>query len=165
MRNILNYFLIFLIITVIPWLYMKHSREVNRLKDNLIRSNKEIFKEKKKNELAIITNAKEVDSIQGIYFAQKKETIKWRDLFFEIEEAEQEIIETGQIKVDIADSNKCGKVKGFTLTETDSLPAYCLCTLTIFPIKIERDFMDIEGQLKEIITPGNDCIEFLENEF
>lgn len=164
-KNILNYFLILLIITVIPWLYIKHSREVNRLKSNLTRSNKEILKQKKKNKLAVITNAKEVDSIQGIYFAQKRETIKWRDLFFEIEEAEQEIIKTGQIKVSFADSNKCAKVKGYTLTKTDSIPAYSEVDFTIFPISIERDFMPIEGQLIEIITPENDCIEFVENEF
>ena len=165
MRNILNYFLIFLIITFIPWLLIKHSREVNRLKGNLTRSNKEILKQKKKNELAIVTNAKEVDSIQGIYFAQKKETIKWKDLVFEIEEAEQETIKTGQRKVSFADSNKCAKVEGYTMTETDSLSAYSLVNFTLFPVRIERDFMDIEGQQFEIITPENDCLEFIENEF
>jgi len=127
----------------------------------------EILKQKKKNKLAIVTNAREVDSIQGIYFAQKKETIKWKNLFFEIEEAEQETIKTGQIKVSFADStsNKCAKVEGFTLTKTDSLPAYSFVDFTFYPIKIERDFMVIEDQRIEIITPENDCIEFLENEF
>jgi len=144
---------------------LKHRKEVARLKSNLTRSNMEILKQKKKNELAIVTNAKEVDSIQGIYFAQKKETIKWKDLFFEIEDAEQETIKTGQIKVEFADSNKCAKVEGFTLTKTDSLPAYSFMEFTLFPVSIERDFMDIEGQRIEIITPGNDCLEFIENEF
>jgi len=168
MKRLLTYVLSFVIILSISNnLYLKynHRKEVNLLTKNISRVKKEILKQREKDSLTIITNAEKIDSIDGLYFAQKKETIKWKDQFFEIKSAAQETTKTGGTKISFADSNKCIKVKGYTVTKTDSLPAYAKVDFNSFPVAIERDFISIEDQLTEIITPKNDCIEFINNKF
>lgn len=136
-------------------------------KDRTIEQAKvEIFNHLKSDSLAKITEANRKAELDGLFLMQKKETIKYKNLYFEILDARQDTVkETGQIKVTFDKTKNCARVWGHTLTATEALPTYSKVEVEIFPIGIERNYIEVGGKIMEIITPKNDCIEFEDNRF
>lgn len=136
-------------------------------RDKIIEQAKiELFEYLKTDSLAKVEYANRKDEIEGLFLIQKEETIKWKDQYFEILDTKQDTIkETGQIKVTFKKENKCMGVEGYTLTATDALPSYSKVNIYGLPISIKRDFLEIDGEIVQVITPENDCIEFKNNVF
>jgi hypothetical protein len=138
---------------------LNHRAIVQELKGQKTNLQKMAFLEAKKDSLASIALAKENARLKGLYKAQSKYTLEWKEKALDLQ-VEQELLSMGRIKVSFRKDNEYLFLKGYTLTETEEDSAEAkLEELRIKPFTIEDDYMTVGDDVYHIITPSDPHLE------